>query len=201
MFIDLSVSLNEKTPVYPGDPETKITPAAILENDGYRDHYISVGTRVGTHVDAPSHMLTGGKDLGSFPIEHFTGRGVLVDCRTGFDVANFRERGIREGDIVIVQTGRAEQYGRSEYFENYPSVPSEIAQYLVEKKVKIVGMDMCSPDHEPFPIHKILLAGDVLIIENLTNLDVLTDETFTVYAFPLKLDIDASPTRVVAEIS
>lgn len=55
-FIDLSVPLNEDTPVYPGDPKTKITTAGILEKDGYEDHYVCVGTHAGTHVDAPRHM-------------------------------------------------------------------------------------------------------------------------------------------------
>ena len=92
-------------------------------------------------------------------------------------------------------------YYKPEYYDDYPDMPEAVAQFLVEKQVKIVGVDMCSPDHPPFPIHKILLNGNVLIIENLTNLASVVGKRFRVYAFPLRLDIDASPVRVVAEIS
>lgn len=62
-LIDLSVPINENTPVYPGDPVTKIQPAGILYKDGYEDHYVCVGTHVGTHVDAPRHMVKNGESL------------------------------------------------------------------------------------------------------------------------------------------
>lgn len=78
----------------------------------------------------------------------------------------------------------------------------EVAEYLVEKKVKMVGLDTCSADNQDnFPIHKTLLSGGVLIIENLTNLSKLQGSDFKVYALPLNLQIDGSPTRVVAEIA
>ena len=47
MYVDLTVALNESTPVYPGDPKTSIKPAGILAKDGFCDHYISFGTHVG----------------------------------------------------------------------------------------------------------------------------------------------------------
>ena len=79
-------------------------------------------------------------------------------------------------------------------------VSEEIARHLVEKKVKILGVDMCSPDKAPFVVHKILLGGGVLIMENLTNLTVLEGKEFKVYAFPTKLELDGAPVRVVAEM-
>jgi arylformamidase len=60
---------------------------------------------------------------------------------------------------------------------------------------------MASPDHEPFNVHKILLSAGVLIIENLTNLDELSGKEFTVYALPVKLQIDGAPARVIAQIN
>ena len=62
-FIDLSVVVNEETPVYPGDPPIKIQPAGVFAKDGYNDHLVSIGTHVGTHMDAPLHMIDGGKTL------------------------------------------------------------------------------------------------------------------------------------------
>jgi len=95
----------------------------------------------------------------------------------------------------------SEHYHESVYFEDYPVISEEIAQYLVERKVKMVGVDAGSIDiADGFPIHKILLAGDVLIIENLTNLNQLIGKDFTVYALPIKLDVDGAPARVIAAV-
>lgn len=201
MYIDLSVPLNEKTPIYPGDPKTKIEKVGILESDGYADHYVSVGTHVGTHVDAPAHMVTGGKTLNEISVEQFIGRGRYIKVlNKTFDLDAVKKADILSGDIVIFDTGFADLYNDTSYFEDYPALPDDIARYLVDNKVKMVGFDMCSPDHEPYPIHRTLLGGNVLIIENLTNLSQLAGKDFTVFALPINLQIDGAPARVVAEI-
>lgn len=200
MIVDLSVVLSEQTPVYPGDPTTKIEPAGVLANDGYNDHFVSMGTHVGTHIDAPMHMLEDGKSLNQVPVEQFIGNGRLVDV-TGCDFEAVKSADIQTGDIVLFRTGMSDKYHDKIYFEDYPAMSEEVAKYLVESKIKMVGVDTCSVDNqEGFPIHKILLAGNVLIIENLTNLNQLTGKNFKVYALPLNLQIDGSPARVIAEI-
>ncbi len=199
-YVDLSVLINEDTPIYPGDPKTIIKPAGVLDKDGYCDHYLSIGTHVGTHVDAPMHMLAGGKALDQIPVDQFIGRGVYVDVIDGnFDT--LKDADIQEGDIVLLYTGMGAKYHESAYFEDYPAMSEEVAQYLVAKKIKMIGIDACSPDNKDgFPVHKILLEGGVLIAENLTNLEQLVGKTFKVFALPINLQIDAAPARIIAEI-
>lgn len=200
MIIDLSVPINEQTPIYPGDPATVIKPAGILAKDGFNDHYVSIGTHVGTHIDAPMHMVENGKGLDQVPIEQFVGKGKLVVV-SGSNFDGAKEANIQEGDIVLFSTGISQKYHEDVYFEDYPVMSEEVAKYLVDKKVKMVGVDTCSVDSQKgFPIHKILLAGNVLIIENLTNLERLTGKGFDVYALPIKLQIDGAPARVIAKI-
>lgn len=199
-YVDLSVPINEKTPVYPGDPITKIETAGIFDTDGYEDHYVSIGTHAGTHIDAPRHMVKNGKSLDEIPVEHFIGRGVYIKVAGSFSLDVIKKANIQEGDIVLFHTGMSDVYHEPAYYNNYPAMTDEIGRYLVEKKVKMVGVDMCSVDHEPFPVHRILLKDDVLIIENLTNLGVLEGKEFTITALPIKLQIDGAPTRVIAEI-
>ena len=199
MLIDLSVILNGQTPIYPGDPATKIEPAGVLAKDGYTDHYVSIGTHVGTHIDAPMHMLEGGKSLDQVPIDQFVGRGRLVEVSDN-DFSGVKSADIKEGDIVLFHTAMSDKYQDSAYFENYPAMSEEVAKYLVESKVKMIGVDACSVDNQDgFPIHRILLTGDVLIIENLTNVHELSGKNFTIYALPLRLQVDGSPARVIAE--
>ncbi len=200
-YIDLSVALNEKTPFYPGDPAIKIAPSAVMEKDDYEDHYVSIGTHVGTHIDAPRHMIAGGKSLHEYPIDRFIGRGVLLNTSKEITLDKVNAAEIQEGDIVLFNTGMSKEYFQTSYYDNYPVLTEEIASYLVSKKVKMVGVDACSVDPDVFPVHKTLLKNDILIIENLTNLDALEGLNFTVYALPLKLEIDGSPCRVIAQIN
>lgn len=201
MIIDLSVLINLDTPVYPGDKAPKIEPACVMDRDNCVDYYISIGTHLGTHIDAPAHMIAGGKGLAQIPLDTFVGRGryVKVIDRV-FDLEAVRSAGVLSGDIVIFDTGFAEMYHEPQYFTDYPILPIEIARYLVESGAKMVGFDMCSPDKEIFGIHKLLLGNDVLIIENLTNLGRLAGKDFKVYALPIKFELEAAPARVIAEI-
>jgi kynurenine formamidase len=88
-----------------------------------------------------------------------------------------------------------------DYYRSYPAISEATAWHLVKKGVKIIGMDSPSPDYAPFNIHKILLNNNILIIENLTNLSALLPyREFELLAFPLKIEADSSPLRVVARI-
>lgn len=201
MIIDLSVTLNEKTPVYPGDPATVIKPGGTLAKDGYCDHYLSFGTHVGTHVDAPAHMLEGGKTLDAFQADQFIGSGKYIKVEGEFSLEVIKNAGIQERDIVLFHTGMGDKYSDPIYFESYPAMSEEVAKYLVDAKVKMVGVDACSVDNKDgFPVHKILLAGNVLIIENLTNLKQLAGKEFEAFALPIKLQIDGAPARVIARV-
>ncbi len=200
-IIDLSVPINGQTPVYPGDPPIKIEAAGVLDKDGFNDHLLSMGTHVGTHIDAPMHMLAGGKSLDQIPVEQFVGPGKYIEVKDSFSLDAVKAVGVEPGDIVLFHTGMSDHYSDSKYFHEYPVLTREIAQYLVDQKVKMVGLDTGSADiAEDFPIHKQLLGGGVLIIENLTNLASLAGKNFVVYALPLKLQIDGSPARVIAEV-
>ncbi len=200
-LIDLSVPISANMPVYPGDPHVVIKPAGKLEKDGFEDHYLSIGTHAGTHIDAPRHMISDGKGLDQFPLEKFTGRGVVIDILDKhFDLGKIKSANIQPDDIVFFRTSMSDFFDKPEYFDNYPAIPEDVTKYLIEKKIKIVGVDMCSVDHEEFIAHKLFLQNEILIIENLTSLKALQDKQFTIYAFPLKLDLDGSPVRVVAEI-
>lgn len=201
-IIDLSVLVNEETPAYPGDPHIKIETLAEFEKDTYNDHRVCFGIHSsGTHIDAPNHMVGDGKTLDQLPLNKFVGRGKLIEVRDKkFDLESVKQAGIEEGDIVLFHTGMDSIYHKPEYFSDRPAMTEEIAEYLVQKKITMIGVDMCSPDKEPFAVHRILLGSGVLIIENLTKLDKLMGQEFTVYALPLKLQLDGAPARVIAEV-
>jgi arylformamidase len=197
MYIDLTMPLNPQTPVYPGDPNVEISEAANFNRDGYLDHLIKLGTHNGTHIDAPAHMIEKGKMLKDYSVDSFVGNGVVIEAENKFSLESLN---VRKGDIVLFRTGKSDNYLTSDYYTKYSAVPEEIARQLVNLKVKMVGVDMGSIDHEPFPTHKHLLGNGILIIENLVNLDKLVGKSFKIYAFPLNVSVEGSPARVVAEL-
>ena len=202
-LIDLSHKFTEKMPVYPGDPVPEITKGADIKKEGYNDYYIKTGMHVGTHIDAPLHMLENGKRLTEIEIEHFYGNGCLIDARgkPAIDSDSLKNAAVRKGDIVFVLTGFYKKFGQAEYYEKYPEITDDFAKKLVDLGVKIVGVDTPSPDRPPFNIHKLLLKNDVLIIENLTNLEKLLGiKKFEIFAFPPNFDVEGSPVRVVAKV-
>jgi len=204
MLIDLTHVFTDDMPVYPGDPCSKLYQTCTIEKDGVTDHKIESCMHVGTHMDAPFHMVEGGAIISEFPVDHFRGRGVLVDARgiMQIDIEILDNIDIQKDDIVLVWTDWDKKYRQDSYFENWPVFTSEFAQALVEKKIKLVGMDTAGPDmDDTFPAHKILLPNNVLIIENMTGLEQLEGhKNFTVHAYPVKYESDAAPVRVVAEI-
>lgn len=202
MIIDLSVLLNNSSPVYPGDPTVEMLATTSHAEEGYEIHQITLGTHAGTHIDAPSHMIVGGKTIDQFELTRFMGRGKYIDCSdNSWDIAKLEESDIQSGDIVFVYTGMGLKYHEPSYFTEYPVMTTEFAEYLVLKNVSMVGLDTCSVDNDKdFPIHKTLLGNDVLIIENLTNLEKLAGVDFSVHALPVRVDLDGAPTRVIAII-
>jgi kynurenine formamidase len=202
-FIDLTHSFTDGMPVYPGDPESSLKQTAHLSTDGYNDHLLHTLMHVGTHIDAPLHMIEGGKMMDEIDPSIFFGKGVLLDARNKpiIDKTILDGLAVEPGSIILVFTGFENKYRSPAYYENYPGLTEDFAERLVDLKVKIVGMDILGPDQPPFLTHRILLGNEILIIENMANLEQLLGvKNFDIIALPAKLHADAAPVRVLAQI-
>jgi len=202
-IVDLTQLFTAHPPVFPGDPPARLEPIATIGRDGYASHRIATGVHVGTHMDAPAHMISGGQLLSQIPVERFFGRGVLVDARHAKTVstAMLRDVALRRGDAVLVLTGWSRRFRQPNYFTDYPELSESFAQRLADAGVHLVGMDTPSPDRPPYLVHRLLLGHEVLIIENLVGLEqLLGGEPFAVTALPAKWEADAAPVRVVARL-
>lgn len=201
-IIDLTHAINNKTPVYPGDPKVEVEKAGVLDKDGFVDHKVTFGTHVGTHMDAPAHMLAGGKQFSEFPVDKLIRPAICIDATDGFSADAINGTDIKEGDAVVFYTGASEYFKEEKYWHEYKVLDADCVNILKEKRVSIVGLDTGSADiEEGFPMHKALLGADILIIENLnSNLKELIGKRFELIALPLKLEIDGAPARVVARV-
>jgi kynurenine formamidase len=199
---DLTHPLTTSTPVYPGDDSVEIIQTNKVISDGFSMHQIKITTHIGTHIDAPAHMIENGKNIDDYPINHFIGNGIVIDARTQVKIDSELLEGVNLENIeaVLIFTGRDKIYSTSQYFTDYPEISTDFAQKVVDAKIKILGMDQASPDYSPFATHKLLLQNDVLIIENLTKLDFLLNKPFTLTALPLSTHTEAAPVRVIATL-
>lgn len=200
-LIDLSLLLSNDTPVFPGDPKIAITQEFTVQKDGFSLHNYNFSGHCSTHIDAPAHFIEGGKRLSEIELEHYSGEGIVIPALNSdmIDIDILNNIKVSKNQIILFHTGWDKKITSQDYFSNHPVLSEKLTEKLVYLKVKMVGVDCPSPDREPYPIHKILLAHDILILENLCNLNKLP-EKFKIYAFPLKVKTDGIPVRVVAEI-
>jgi kynurenine formamidase len=204
LLIDLTHTFTDNMPVYPGDPCSRLYQSNFIKDSGFSDHRVESNMHVGTHMDAPLHMVEGGAYISDIPLPHCNGNGHLIDARNKNIVAPdlLAGRSINKGDIVLVRTDWSKKFHEPDYFNDYPEIAEAFARQIVASGVSLIGLDTPSPDKEPFPVHKILLGKNVLIIENLTNLEALQPfRSFRIHAYPIKYKADAAPVRVVAEIN
>lgn len=203
-FIDLSHEISDATPTYPGDPEVRLAQVASVSADGMSDYKVVSTMHVGTHIDAPAHMIAEGAKLTDFPLSRFQGVGVVVDARGHEEIGPELLDGldIHPGNVILVWTDWSKKYRTDAYYKAWPVLTSEFAHALANKGVSIVGMDTPSPDEIDVSIvHHIFMERDILILENLTDLSALKGyKLFRIHAYPMKYATDAAPVRVVAEV-
>lgn len=200
-YIDLSHTFKEQMPVFPGDSNAELKQVAFFEENGYNSFYLQSGMHVGTHIDAPFHMHPNGKKLSEIAPEHFFGKAKIIDVRGQQQInsAILDTVEIKSGDILLLYTAHDKHYRTDRYYKNFPVITIDFAELLIEKGIKILGLDSPSPDDYPYTVHKLLFASNILIIENLMGLSKLLGiREFELIALPVKFYSAGAPVRVIA---
>ena len=173
---------------------------------------VTFATHIGTHVDAAAHAVADGASIEAYGPDRWIGRAVVHGVEAdpkgaiGVDDVAAAEGALDDADALVVHTGWEDRVD-DETYHDHPYFTDELAAWLVERDLSWVGMDFLTPDRPPelrpdgfeYPVHTTLLAGDTLIVENLTNVGGFVGETVESVALPTKLgDCDGAPIRVVA---
>ncbi len=184
--------------VYPGDPRPKFDPHATIKDDKVNVTRITLGSHTGTHIDAQWHFLQDGNSIDMEPLDKFIGEAVIIDTSLGkssITSSDFSGNNIRSGDIVLIYTGTGDRRTDFAYLD------VSAAKWIVEHEVKCVGIDTASVEEygrKDAPVHKMLLASNIGIIENLVNLEQFVGRRMYFVCLPLPLKgIDGSPARAV----
>lgn len=202
-LIDLSQNIESGMTVYPGDSNVVLEHTQKYSSDYYNNFKLDTGMHVGTHIDGPMHMIDVNQHIGDLDLERFCGQGCIIHAQNE-NIIMLKEEYldiINGKSIVLIHTGMDYYYGSEKYYSQHPVLDISLCQMLVKSNVKMIGIDMPSPDRYPFEMHKYLLSHNVLILENVTNLDKIRDnDNFEVMAFPLKIAADSCMVRAVAKI-
>lgn len=217
-LIDLTHTLDKTIPTWSGGcgfhHQVHMDYSDCGDEYKFRVMTVDMHAGIGTHMDAPSHCIPGGKFIQDFDVNELIMPCVVIDishkCHERYslsvqDVADFEvtHGKIAGGVCVFVKTGWGQFWHTPLKYHNnhvFPSVSPEAAERLLERDVDAVGIDTLSPDRpeDGFNVHKIFLGAEKMIIENVANLDSMPSTGSFVLILPMKIKNGTeAPARVV----
>lgn len=209
--IDLTLTISQNLPSFPGSPKPHFIPWSKIKTNGYNLELVFLSTHTGTHLDAPYHFAEKGTKIHQIPPSRLISNAILIKITKGpnqlitkEDIINFEKKYQKIGNncTVILHTGWQKNLKKKTFFKNNPGLSTSAARYLISKNLNLIGIDSPSIDignDEKFSIHHILSKNNVLIVENLCNLEKISGINFKLIVLPLKLkDATGSPIRAIA---
>jgi arylformamidase len=155
----------------------------------YESTCFTMSPHVGTHADAPGHVIAGGAAIGDIPLDAYVGSARVIDLPIRGEVGAdaLPPRCLRVPRVLFRTRGKA-------------FLSPLAALRLVERGAILVGTDALSidpADAEDLPAHHTLLSRGVALLEYLA-LDSVEPGDYLLVALPLRLDgLDASPVRAI----
>jgi arylformamidase len=205
-IFDISLTISNDLPVWPGDPPIVIERVRKLEEGANANvSYLQMGAHVGTHVDAPLHFLKGGSTIDQMPLDVLVGPVDVVqlpDSVEVIDQAVLEQTGLPEGAERILFKTRNSAFwveGAADFQTGFVGIDLTGSQYLVDRGVRLVGIDYLSisPFRKSKPTHEALLGAGIVIIEGL-DLSKVSPGKYMLYCLPLKLGgAEGAPARAI----
>jgi kynurenine formamidase len=211
-WVDFSHRLTEELSRIPTFPPPQIRQIRKMPEYHANVTEMHMVVHHGTHLDAPRHFIADGPTMDEVPLERLYGQGVIWRIEAPdhgvIGVAELERATPRmqDGDIVLLDTGRAPHINTRRY-DDHASLAPEAAEWLRTRAAKIVGVDFATPDlaanRRPagfdWPVHHILLSRGILIAEHINNLGSLAGRRAEIMFLGLNIaGSDGAPVRAVA---
>jgi kynurenine formamidase len=191
-IIDLTKVLDENLYIYAedgySDPPLLIEPWCTVQSQGYKVSRVSLGTQCGTHIDAPSHFVQGGADLGALSVDALMGKFFLLDLdevvRTGKTEFDYQQE-----PILFLKASTGIEISE-DIFNSLLAFPCRV--WIIIYDISVSGRDI-------FYFNRALAEADKYLVENVDEIASMQVKSGgEIFALPLKLaSTSGAPCRVV----
>ncbi len=206
MIYDLTLTITPDLVVWPGSNPVEMEHVAHLDRgDDSTNTFLRLGAHTGTHLDAPAHFVPGGAGVEQLDLNVLVGPAVVIDVPDGVDIltAEALDRlPIPAGaQRVLFRTRNSAIWAENTttFVEDYVALERTGAQWIVDRGVKLVGIDYLSIAawRDLIVTHQILLGAGVIAVEGL-NLAAVSAGTYQFVCLPVKLGgSDGAPVRAI----
>lgn len=203
---DVTFPISEQTPIYAGDPAVKIETAhSLSKGDAANVSHICCGVHTATHVDAPNHFVEGGRRVSELDLEKLIGGCRVVEIDEAvLSIEAEHVLNLENVERVLFKTRNSQFWNEPEkgFREDFTYIAPDAARILVEKNIKLVGIDYLSVEKfgsTDFGTHIALLKAEVVIIEGL-DLRAVSKGDYELICLPLKYiggAGDGAPARTI----
>jgi arylformamidase len=202
-WIDVSVPIADGMLHWPGNPPVTLRRVLDIDHDGADVSELSLGVHSGTHIDAPSHFLHEGADVGQLDPAVGIGPARVIEIT---DPVAVRRGGLesaapRPGERLLLKTRNSDRRWFAEPFTtDFVFVAADAAEYLAECRVALVGVDYLSVGgfaSDMVATHRALLRAGILIVEGL-DLCAVDPGAYELVCLPLRLPgSEGAPARAL----
>jgi len=222
--VDLTHRFGPSLPVYPSYKPIEVRQRFSISRDGFSANAVTFDEHTGTHIDAPSHFVTGAVSADRLPADRLIAPLVVISIAgraakepdavvTVDDVQQWEKRHGRvpAGAFVAMDAGWDARAGSTDRFLNRdakgtmhtPGFSEQAARFLVsERDICGVGVDTLSLDAgaaQRFVAHLAILGAGKYGIELLANLARVPPSGATiVVGAPTHEGATGGPARVLA---
>jgi len=203
-WIDVSVPIRSGIVHWPGDPEVIIGRMLKMERgDNCNVSTISMSSHTGTHVDAPYHFIEKGDGIHDMAFTTMIGKARVIEIKDRHCIKpeELKPNKIQKGERVIFKTkNSARCWNVDKFVEDFVYLSTESVKYLVNKRVRTIGVDYLSVggyNKNIDEVHKLLLGAGIWIIEGL-DLSRVRQGDYDLICLPLNIiNGDGAPARAI----
>ncbi len=189
---------------WPGDPAVRFSHASSLERgDPATVSLLEMGAHTGTHMDAPAHFVRGGIGIDEMPLDAAVGmaRVIAIADRESIKVEELAQHSIQPDERILFKTYNSEHcWDTDQFVEDFVYLSAPAARHLVERQVRLVGIDYLSVGGfraDGVETHQALLNAGVWVIEGL-DLRHVRPGPVELICLPLKIaGGDGAPARAL----
>ncbi|QDU63145.1 Kynurenine formamidase [Planctomycetes bacterium Pan216] len=200
---DLTLPIDDRLPIYPGDPAPRLERVTSIDRGDHLNlSSLSTGCHVGTHLDVPLHFLASGEDVASLAADRLIGKARVVDIAAEEAIArhHLEPLGLPRRTHLLFRTPSGHMLHQPAFRADYVCMAPAAAKYLLELEPLSIGIDTYSldpADSTTFPAHRTLAERGVPVVVCL-DLQRVPSGDYLYACLPLRLPgADGSPVRAV----